>query len=73
MQTRSITPLGDLIAEAFEKAAQYSSDPHDMSRLAQRAVRRRLRHTHWDSTQTSIATIFGFLTQLNQDRSTEAL
>jgi hypothetical protein len=30
--------LGDLVVAAFDKAAQYSTDPREVSRLATRAV-----------------------------------
>ena len=31
-------PFGDLVAAAFDKAAQYSTDPREVSRLATGAV-----------------------------------
>jgi hypothetical protein len=35
--------LGDLVVAAFDKAAQYSTDPREVSRLATRAVMHMLR------------------------------
>ena len=35
--------IGDLVVAAFDKAAQYSTDPREVSRLATRAVMRMLR------------------------------
>jgi hypothetical protein len=40
------TPLGELVAAAFDTAAQYSSDPAEVSRLATGAVIRMLRRAH---------------------------
>lgn len=36
--------LGELVVAAFDEAAQYSSDPREVSRLATRAVMHLLRH-----------------------------
>ena len=36
-------PLGELVVAAFDEAAQYSSDPREVSRLATRAVMQMLR------------------------------
>jgi hypothetical protein len=40
------TPLGELVAAAFDAAAQYSPDPAEVSRLATGAVLRMLRRSH---------------------------
>lgn len=36
--------LGELVVAAFDEAAQYTSDPREVSRLATRAVMHLLRH-----------------------------
>jgi hypothetical protein len=37
-QVRKTIPLGELILAVFDKAAQYSSDPREVSRLATQTV-----------------------------------
>lgn len=32
------TPFGELVVAVFDKATQYSTDPHKVSRMATRAV-----------------------------------
>jgi hypothetical protein len=41
--THKTVRLGDLVVAAFDKAAQHSSDPREISRLATRAVMQMLR------------------------------
>lgn len=38
-------PLGELILTVFDNAAQYSSDPREVSRLATQAISHMLWHT----------------------------
>jgi hypothetical protein len=37
-QTRKTVPLGELILAVFDRAAQYSTNPQEVSRLATQAV-----------------------------------
>jgi hypothetical protein len=38
-------PLGELILTVFDEAAQYSADPHEVSRLATQTISHMLWHT----------------------------
>ena len=44
--------LGELVVAAFDAAAQYNSDPREVSRLATRAVMHLLRHV-WKRSPSS--------------------
>jgi hypothetical protein len=41
-QTTKTVPLGDLVVTVFDKAAQYSADPQEVSRLATHTISRML-------------------------------
>ena len=43
MNPNKTVPLGELVTTAFDEAGKYSSDPHEVSRLATGAVMRMLR------------------------------
>jgi hypothetical protein len=43
-RARKTVPLGELVAATFDRAARYSRDPEEVSRLATRAVAHLLRH-----------------------------
>ncbi len=44
-QIPKTVPLGELILTVFDKAAQYSADPQEISRLATQTVSHMLWHT----------------------------
>jgi hypothetical protein len=50
MKPRRTAELGDLIVAAFDKAAQYSTDPQEVTRLATKAVVHMLRRARRAST-----------------------
>jgi hypothetical protein len=43
-EARQIVSLGELVAAAYDQAAEYSADPNVVTRLAARAVLRVLRN-----------------------------
>jgi hypothetical protein len=56
-QNRKSAPLGELVLAVFDKAAQYSADPREISRLATQAVSHMLRHApKLTSSQPSFST-----------------
>jgi hypothetical protein len=44
-QAQKTVPLGELISATFDEAAQYSSEPREVARLAVQAVEDMLAHT----------------------------
>jgi len=44
-QIPKTVPLGELILTVFDKAAQYSADPREVSRLATQTISHMLCHT----------------------------
>ena len=44
-QIPKTVPLGELILTVFDKAAQYSADPREVSRLAAQTISHMLWHT----------------------------
>jgi hypothetical protein len=53
-QIRKTVPLGELILAVFEKAAQYSADPREVSRLATQTVSHMLWHAQQVTSSQSL-------------------
>jgi hypothetical protein len=51
---RKTVPLGELILAVFDKAAQYSADPREISRLATQTVSQMLWHAHQVTSSQSL-------------------
>jgi len=55
---RKTAQLGELVAAAFDRAAHYSTDPREVSRLVTQAVNQMLRRARRKSTPPSPPTGF---------------
>jgi hypothetical protein len=55
-QTSKTVPLGELILTVFDKAAKYSADPREVSRLATQTISHMLWHAPRSKTSRPTAT-----------------